>query len=417
MNLSNHDLPFFFDDSHQQLVDGLLRTQDAIAWTEHESPTSERDTRVARQLGRMGYYRWLLPALDLGPDGDASDAVLIEPLPVPSVYTVDVRSLCLIREFLGYVSPLADSIFAVQGLGSYPILLSAAGRPPDDTASEGWSQILSACASGRSIGAFGLTEPEAGSDVASMQTTAEPLSRGSKRYRLNGQKTLISNVGVATHYVVFANAKPTAGRNGISAFLVHAGSDGLDERPMELNIEHPIGALHLQDCRGTLLGEVGDGFKLAMKTLDTFRVTVGAAAVGMARRALDAAVEHVKSREQFGKPLAAHQLVQALLADMATELDAARLLVYRAAYAKDLATQNQRADETRSELGKLAAMAKLYATEAAQRIIDGAVQLFGGRGVVAGEVVESLYRAIRPLRIYEGTSEIQRIIIGRVLTS
>jgi acyl-CoA dehydrogenase len=306
---------------------------------------------------------------------------------------------------LGYVSPLADSIFAVQGLGSVPIAL--AGSPAQ-------RELLAGFRRGSHVGAFALTEPEAGSDVASLRCTARTLGAGggpgdSGGFRLDGAKTFISNAGLATHYVVFATEDPAAGRGAIAAFLVEASAPGLTVEAIPLGADHPIGRLTFSDCRipaGARLGPAAGGFRLAMQTLDTFRVTVGAAAVGMARRALDAAVAHVRARVQFGKPLAEQQLVQAMLADMATELDAARLLVLRAAHAKDSGA---------ARVGVDAAMAKLYATEAAQRIIDQAVQLHGGRGVVAGEVVETLYRAIRPLRIYEGTSEIQRLIIGRAI--
>jgi len=342
--------------------------------------------------------------------GDGDDRALGESLGqlhdlykylLPDSGKIDVRSLCVIREWLGYVSPLADAIFAVQGLGSYPILLAGSGEQENR-----WLPDLRA---GKRIAGFALTEPEAGSDVASMQMTATPDSDGG--YLLRGEKTLISNVGIADQYVVFAktpgaDVKP---HRRISAFVVESDADGLTEKPMVMGFEHPIGGLVFDDCRvgpEALLGKLGGGFRLAMQTLDTFRVSVGAAAVGMARRALSEALQHVRRRKQFGAYLGEHQMVQGYLADMATELDAAKLLVLRAAYEKD-----QGAERVTTE----AAMAKLYATEAAQRIIDKAVQLLGGRGVVAGEVVETLYRAIRPLRIYEGTSEIQRLIIGRAL--
>jgi len=320
---------------------------------------------------------------------------------LPDEGAVDVRSLCIIRERLGYVSPLADAIFAVQGPGSYPILIGG-----DDAQRARWLPALRA---GERIAGFGLTEPDAGSDVASMTTTARPDGDG---YVIDGVKTLISNVGIADQYVVLAKVPGDDGgkpHRRITAFVVESGAEGLSEPRIDMGIEHPIGELRFEGCRvraDARLGDEGGGFRLAMQTLDTFRVSVGAAAVGMAQRALDEAIAHVRARTQFGKPLAQQQMVQGYLADMATELDAARLLVLRAAFAKD---------SGRARVTVEAAMAKLYATEAAQRIIDKAVQLFGGRGVVSGEVVEMLYRAIRPLRIYEGTSEIQRLIIGRAL--
>jgi acyl-CoA dehydrogenase len=268
---------------------------------------------------------------------------------------------------------------------------------------------LSDVARGARIGAFALTEPEAGSDVASMKTTAR---RDGDDFVLDGEKVFISNVGIATHYIVFANADPAAGRKGISAFFVDAAASGLTLSPIALGASHPLGRVTLRGCRvpaNALLGDVGHGLRLALGTLDVFRTSVGAAACGMARRALDETLARVTTRSQFGQPLADFQLTQAALADMATELDASRLLVYRAAWTKDHAVDGAR--EGASEV----AMAKMYATEAAQRIIDRAVQLHGGLGVALGSVVERLYREIRPLRIYEGTTEIQKLLIGSAL--
>jgi acyl-CoA dehydrogenase len=259
---------------------------------------------------------------------------------------------------------------------------------------------LKEVAEGKRIGAFALTEPEAGSDVASMRSTAR---KDGDTWRIDGEKVFISNAGIAHHYVVFANADPQLGKKGISAFLVDAGD--LEVEKMPLSIDHPLGRLELNGSRGTLLGNVGQGMRLALGTLDVFRTSVGAAACGMARRALDESIARVKSRVQFGRPLAELQLTQAALAEMATELDAARLLVYRAAWLKD------RGESAAAEV----AMAKMFATESAQRIIDRAVQLHGGLGVTEGTTVERLYREIRPLRIYEGTTEIQKLILGGLL--
>jgi acyl-CoA dehydrogenase len=383
--LSVDDLPIFFGDAHRGLAERLRAAAGRVKAAEQGSHDAADPLASARAvtaaMAQAGLFWLLLP--EAGPEGDAA---------------LDVRALYLAREMLGYVSPLADSIFAVQGLGSVPIAL--AGSPAQ-------RDLLSGFRRGSHVGAFALTEPEAGSDVASLRCTATASGDG---FRLDGTKTFISNAGIATHYTVFATEDPAAGRGGIAAFLVEAATPGLTVEQIPLGADHPLGRLTFSDCRipaGARLGPAGGGFRLAMQTLDTFRVTVGAAAVGMAHRALDAAVAHVRARVQFGKPLAEQQLVQAMLADMATELDASRLLVLRAAHAKDTGA---------GRVGIDAAMAKLYATEAAQRIIDHAVQLHGGRGVVAGEVVETLYRAIRPLRIYEGTSEIQRLIIGRAVT-
>ena len=292
-----------------------------------------------------------------------------------------VAELCAIREALAERSALADTMFAMQGLGSHPITL--AGGP---------KERVKEIAAGKKIAAFAITEPEAGSDVGSIATRATKTGDG---WLLDGEKTFISNAGIADSYVVFAKTNES-----ISAFLVDGGAAGLSAEPLELLAEHPIGTLRFSRCPARLLGEEGAGLKLALGTLDVFRPTVGAAACGMARRALDEAIARVKSRRQFGKALADFQGLQFMLADMATELDAARLLVQRAA----------------TEPSKRAsAMAKLYATEAAQRIIDQALQLHGGAGLLAGSPTERLYRDIRALRIYEGTSEIQRIVIARDL--
>ena len=313
---------------------------------------------------------------------------------------LDVRSLCLIREALSYSSSLADLAFVMQGLGTYAINRAAA-----EHIREFW---VERAASGRAIAAFALTEPEAGSDVASLQTTAK---RDGDAYVLNGHKRFISNAGIADFYTVFARTGTNEkGRAAISAFVVGARMPGFSVvQHTQLMSPHPIGEIELKNCRvpaDNLIGNEGDGFGLAMETLDTFRASVGAAACGMARRALDEALRYSTNRKQFGKLLAEHQLVQEKLADMVTELDAARLLVYRAAYLKDTSEGRQ----TRE-----ASEAKLFATEAAWRIIDAALQIHGGAGLVHGTVIERLYRDVRALRIYEGTSEIQKLIIASQL--
>jgi len=310
---------------------------------------------------------------------------------------LDTRTLCLIRESLSYSSSLADLAFVMQGLGTFAI-----SRAAPDHVRDFW---LSRARDGKSIGAFALTEPEAGSDVASIQTTAK---RDGDTYLINGRKRFISNAGIADFYTVFARTGTNEeGRASLSAFVVGAKMPGFTvvERTALLS-PHPIGEIEFKDCRvpaEDMVGNEGDGFGLAMETLDTFRASVGAAACGMARRALVEALRYSTARRQFGKLLAEHQLVQAALADMVTELDAARLLVYWAAYVKD--TGSARVTREASE-------AKLFATEAAGRIIDSAVQIHGGAGLVQGSVVERLYRDIRALRIYEGTSEIQRLVIA-----
>ncbi|WP_394823314.1 acyl-CoA dehydrogenase family protein [Pendulispora albinea] len=375
MKPSTFDLTPFFSPEHTAL--GQRCYADFV---ERDAPALHTPGEVIPYLGKTGYLAHLAP---------------------PAGRAVSVRSLCIVRESLGYRSPLADSIFAVQGLGSYPLVLTPgfAGR----------ERILDDVVSGARVAAFALTEPEAGSDVASMRSTARKDDGGG--WRLDGEKVFISNVGIARHYVVFANADPAGSKKGISAFLVDAGARGLELAQVPMSVDHPLGRLVMRDCRvpeGALIGEVGHGMRLALGTLGVFRTSVGAAAVGMASRALDETLAHVRTRRQFGQRLADFQLTQAALAEMATELDAARLLVIRAAWLKD-ETQGARAGDT------AVAMAKMFATEAAQRIIDRAVQLHGGLGVVLGSVVERLYREIRALRIYEGTTEIQKLIIGSSL--
>lgn len=312
----------------------------------------------------------------------------------------DLRSLCIIRETLSYCSSIADLAFVMQGLGTYAVSLAATEHVRDF-----W---LARARKGQAIAAFALTEPDAGSDVAGLKTTA---TREGDAYLINGRKRFISNAGVADFYTVFARTGTRDdGRAEISAFIVSARLPGFSvaERT-EMIAPHPIGELEFKDCRvpaEDMIGKPGEGLRLSLQTLDLFRASVGAAACGMARRALDESLLYAKSRTQFGQPLSGHQLIQEKLADMATELDAARLLVYRAAYLKD--TGAERTTREASE-------AKLFATEAAGRIIDQAVQVHGGTGLVRGIVVERLYRDVRALRIYEGTSEIQKLIIANQL--
>ena len=312
----------------------------------------------------------------------------------------DLRSFCIIRETLAYSSPLADLAFVMQGLGTYAISIAATEHVRDF-----W---LARARNGQAIGAFALTEPDAGSDVAALKTIAH---REDDAYIINGHKRFISNAGVADFYTVFARTGTREdGRAELSAFIVSARMPGFGvaERT-EMIAPHPIGELEFKDCRvpaEDMIGNQGDGLRLSLQTLDMFRASVGAAACGMARRALDESLLHAKTRQQFGKQLSGHQLIQEKLADMSTELDAARLLVYRAAYLKDHGAERS----TRE-----ASEAKLFATEAANRIIDQAVQIHGGAGLVRGSVVERLYRDVRALRIYEGTSEIQKLIIASQL--
>ncbi|MDT5062737.1 MAG: acyl-CoA dehydrogenase [Acidobacteriota bacterium] len=310
---------------------------------------------------------------------------------------IDTRSLCLLRESLSYSSPLADLAFVMQGLGTYPLSLAAPEHVRDF-----W---LSRAASGQAIAAFALTETEAGSDVSAIKTTAR---REGDAYVINGSKRFISNAGLADFYTVFARTGTRAdGRAELSAFVVSARMPGFSVRERTAMLaSHPIGEIEFNGCRvpaEDMVGNEGDGFRLAMQTLDAFRASVGAAACGMAGRALDEAITYAKTRQQFGRALSEHQLIQEKLADMMTELDAARLLVYRAAYLKDAGVER---------VTREASEAKLYATEAAGRIVDSAVQIHGGAGLVRGHRVERLYRDVRALRIYEGTSEIQKLVIA-----
>jgi acyl-CoA dehydrogenase len=336
-----------------------------------EDADARREARAL--LGLLGAGGWLQPILDL-----------------------DLRACCLMREALGEASPLADAVFALQGLGTTPILL--AGSPAQK---DRW---LGPIAQGKVMTAFAMTEAEAGSDVAAMATTARREGSG---YVLNGTKTLISNAGIADLYIVFASTDRAKGAKGISCFLVPGDTHWLRFLGAQvLSAPHPLGEIAFEDCRvpaDALLGTEGRGYGVGLAALDRLRPTVAAAACGMAARALAESLTHVKQRKQFGAPLAQFQLVQQKLARMATDLAAARLLTYRAAYEKD-----QGQERITSE----AAMAKSFATEIAQRAVDDAVQLIGGRGVLASHPVERLYRAVRALRIYEGTTEIQQLIIA-----
>jgi acyl-CoA dehydrogenase len=377
----------FFDDAHRALAARLEAwTARRIAPHAHdEQDVDALSARFARMLGEDGWLAYSVPA----PYGGKFDRL-------------EVRSLCLVRETLAYTSGLADFAFAMQGLGSASIALFGSADLKQ--------RYLPQVCAGTRIAAFALSEPHSGSDVAAIRTEARTEGDA---YVLDGTKTWISNGGIAHHYVVFARTGEAPGAKGLSAFVVDADTPGLDvtER-IRVIAPHPLATLAFRDCRvkrSQMLGKPGDGFKIAMATLDIFRSTVGAAALGFARRALDEALARSTAREAFGQKLAEFQATQMRLADMAVDIDAAALLVYRAAWTKDRA-----ADRVTRE----AAMAKMYATEAAQRVIDAAVQLHGATGVVSGAPVERLYREIRALRIYEGTTEIQKLVIaGQVLAA
>ncbi|HET7501733.1 MAG TPA: acyl-CoA dehydrogenase family protein [Kofleriaceae bacterium] len=404
MLLSSDDLPMFFSEEHARLAERLRAAMPAIAAVERPGAFADeaaRDRAAAAALAETGLFELVVPR---GRGGGAERAASAGEGGRESPPSIDTRALCLAREMLGYVSPRADSILAVQGLGTHALGLAGSGEQRAQ---------LAAFARGERIAAFALTEPEAGSDVAAIATRATPVTgaggAAGDGYRLDGDKLFISNLGIADHAMVVATVDPALGNAGLTAFWLPLDAAGVTVEPMTAIAAHPIGALALRGAvvpASARIGEVGHGMKLALATLDAFRVSVGAAAVGMARRALDEALGFVTARRQFGKLLSEQPLVQAHLADMVVDLDAARLLVLRAAHQKDT---------TGGKVTTEVSIAKLGATEAAQRVIDRAVQLFGGRGVMAGAVVETLYRAIRPLRIYEGTSEIQRTIIGRAL--
>jgi acyl-CoA dehydrogenase len=339
-------------------------------------------------------------------DADASTIALVRAMgeagllrvPCPEDGRLDVRSLCLARDILARHAGLADFAFAMQGLGTGPVTLFGTPAQRD--------QVLPAARAGTALAAFALSEPEAGSDVAALATVAEKDGNG--HYRLTGRKTWISNGGIAATYIVFARTGEAPGAKGLSAFLVPAETSGLSiEARIDVTAPHPLATLAFDAARipaDAMIGKPGDGFKVAMGTLDVFRATVGAAALGFARRALDMTVERATQRKLFGATLFDQQMSQAAIADSATEVEASALLVYRAAWLKDAGTPR---------VTREASMAKLHATETAQRCADRNVQIHGGLGVTRGHKAEELYREVRALRVYEGASEIQRVVIAR----
>jgi acyl-CoA dehydrogenase len=370
----------FFDDGHRRFADELARWAAAKL---HSLPHGDVDAACrarVKALGEAGFLKAAVPAAHGG---------LHEAL--------DVRTLCIAREILGFHDGLADFAFAMQGLGTGSITLHGSDELK--------RRYLPPVRDGKAIAAFALSEPEAGSDVAALATTAKADGAS---FRLDGEKTWISNGGIADHYVVFARTGEAPGARGLSAFVVDADTPGLKiaER-IEVIAPHPLARLTFDGVRVPVshrLGQPGEGFKVAMATLDIFRSTVGAAALGFARRALHETVEHAATRKLFGAPLGDLQMTQAAIADSATEVDAAALLIYRAAWVKDKGA---------ARVTREAAMAKMFATEAAQRVIDRAVQVHGGAGVTKGVKVEELYREIRALRIYEGATEVQKVVIAR----
>lgn len=370
----------FFEDSHRQLHDDLHKWS-AQRFTNrvHQGNVDQTCVDLTRTLGKAGWLRYCVPAQYGG-----------------ALPALDSRSLCLIRQTLSYYDGLADFAFVMAGLGSGPISLFGSDHLKE--------KYLPKVASGELIAAFALSEPDAGSDVAAMTTRATRTATG---YRLNGVKTWISNADIADFYIVFARVEGDEAE-GVTAFVVDATTSGLrvSER-FDVIASHPIGSLTFTDCEipaSQRLAQPGQGFKVAMQNLDVFRASVGAAALGFAEIALDMGIRRATTRPMFGAMLSDLQMTQAAIGDMSTEIDAATLLIYRAAWERDILQRRTT---------KSAAMAKMFATEAAQRVIDRCVQLHGGLGVKVGHPLEMLYREIRALRIYEGATEVQQVIIAR----
>lgn len=370
------ELPFF-DQSHKDLA---AQVQDWLAHMPHQESGSfiGECRQIVRDLGAAGFLRYVVP------QGDEK---------------YDLRSICLLREALTYEHALLDGMFAMQGIGTIGIRQFGT--------EEQKAKYLPGCRSGTHVAAFALTEPEAGSDVSSLATTA---TRDGNHFVINGDKTLISNAGFADHYVVVARTGEAPRSRGLSAFIIDADNPGLTSgEQMEFIAKHPGGSIKFTDCRvpaSAMLGAPGQGFTVAMAAFDIFRPSVGAAAVGLAQRAMHETLMRVTKRELFGKPMSEMQSVQMTLADMAADIDTAALTVYRAGWSHDVLDKR----------GSYApSMAKLVGSEAAGRVVDRAVQLCGGMGVTKGNLIEQLYREARPMRIYEGASEVQKQIIARAL--
>ena len=381
MNNAHLQWPFF-EDHHRRLAAELEAWAAASVAHIHSDDNDADCKQLVSLLGEAGWLRHAVAGQAFGGQGE----------------TVDTRTICLLRETLARHNGLADFAFAMQGLGSGPISLDGSDAQK--------KAYLPRVASGQAIAAFALSEPDAGSDVAAM--CCEATVDGTD-YILNGEKTWISNGGIADFYVVFARTGEAPGARGISAFIVDADTPGFEvAQRIHVIAPHPLATIRLTDCRiaaSQRIGEAGQGFKVAMRTFDVFRTSVAAAALGFAKRALQEALARASSRKMFGGKLADFQITQAKLADMALAVDSSSLLTYRAAWQRDQG----------GNVTKEAAMAKLAATEHAQQVIDAAVQIWGGMGVVSGVMVERLYREIRALRIYEGASEVQQLIIAREL--
>lgn len=368
----------FLEDRHRELAQRLLEWE--IPQVDHEPADFGPPVRtMLKAMAAEGLLEYIIPQSGSGP------------------MRVDLRSICLIRETLAYRSGgLADTSFVMQGIGTAAIWLTGSEAMGAST--------LDSARRGESIAAFALTEPDAGSDVANITSSGV---RDGDHYVLNGAKTFISNGGIADQYLIVVRTGEAPGARGLSTFLVDAATPGLVTEKQDYVAPHAGGSLRFMDMRvpaDRLVGQAGGGFKAAMMTFDIFRASVGAAAVGFGRRALDEALNRAATRQLFGKPMAAMDGVQTKIAEMATEIESASMQVYRAAWAKDM---------TGGRCTREVSMAKLVGTEAAQSVVDAAVQLFGGAGVTRGSVVEQLYREIRPMRIYEGASEVQKLVIGR----
>jgi len=373
----------FFDQDHCELQTRVRDwVQTSLSAGTDDADLEQRARGLVAQFGEAGFLRHAV--------GQSFGGVRAH---------VAARDLCILREELARGDALADTMLALQALGSYPITSAGSAQQKQS--------YLPKVAAGAAIAAFAITEPEAGSDVASLQTSA---ARRGEQFVLNGTKRFISNAGIADFYIVFAASEPEKKAKGLSAFVVDANTTGLTiTEKTKLLSPHPIGVLQFTDCivpASALLGAPGEGLKIALETLDLLRCSVGAAAVGFAQRAVDEAIQYSKTRRQFGRAISEFQGIQFKLAEMATELEAARLLVYQAAWAHDVGSADAK---------QKSSMAKFYATEAAQRIVDQALQIHGGNGLIAGSIMERLYRDVRALRIYEGTSEIQKIVIAREL--
>ncbi|MEG0974784.1 MAG: acyl-CoA dehydrogenase [Comamonas sp.] len=380
------DTPFF-EAHHHEVIDRLnawLAHNQATLAAEYEGSLNAQCAHWLKTLAQHGLLEYAVPHYAPNPSGSAAAGV-------------DLRTICLVRECLAYYAPLADFVFSMQGIGSAALWQKGAPALVQPYVQD--------CATGRKVAAFALTEPDGGSDVAATRTSAR---LDGESYVIDGAKSYISNGGIADFYVVIARTEASQGAGGLSAFLVDADTPGLHiQRHIDIMAPHPLAEIHFNNCRVPahhLIGDAGEGFKVAMSVLDIFRSSVGAAALGLGQRAMDETVKRVSTRHLYGKPMSEMDTVRHKLADMAVQLEGARLLVHKAAWSRDV---------RKTRITTEAAMAKMQGTEAAFQVIDAAVQLWGALGITCGSVVERLYREIRPMRIYEGATEVQKTIVGR----